>query len=48
LTLTLAAGPEENTVRVWRTAKKDGHEVAVETITLTKEKRRWKIESISR
>ena len=48
LTVTMAAGPEENTVRVWRTANKNGHEVAAETITLTKEKGRWKIQSISR
>lgn len=47
LTLTLVAGPEQNTVRVWRTANNE-HEVAVETITLTKEKGRWKIQSILR
>jgi len=46
--LTLVAGPEENTVRVWRTANKIAHGVATETITLTKEKGRWKIQSISR
>ena len=48
LTLTLTVGPEENTARVWRTAKQDGHEVAAETIALTKDKGRWEIQSISR
>ncbi len=48
VTVRLAEGPTASTAIVLRSARRDGYEVIVETITLVKSKNGWKIESIAR
>jgi len=48
VTVIVAEGPTANTAIVYRSTRRDGHDVILEAITLVKSKSGWKIESVAR